>query len=111
MASAAARRRTGPALAARRARRRMAGGGGHALGPRLRQDAAPAWLAGSTPHSDPDPTSPGGGSFALVLKLLGHAHGWPFPRGGAQALAEALVRRIEAGGGSVRHDAAVAEIL
>jgi phytoene dehydrogenase-like protein len=77
----------------------------------LGDDRSAAWLAGSTAHSDLDPTSPGGGAFAIVLKLLGHAYGWPFPRGGAQAIADALVRRIEAGGGSVRHDAAVAEIL
>src|SRR4051812_19849845 len=56
----------------------------------LGDDRAAAWLAGSTAHSDLDPTSPGGGAFALVLNLLGHAVGWPFPRGGAQAIGEAL---------------------
>jgi phytoene dehydrogenase-like protein len=70
-----------------------------------------AWLAGSTAHSDLDPVSPGGGAFALVLKLLGHAVGWPYPRGGAQKLADALVARIHANGGQVRHDAAVERIL
>ena len=77
----------------------------------LGDDRAAAWLAGSTAHSDLDPTSPGGGAFALVLKLLGHAVGWPFPRGGAQALGEALARRIHASGSEIRHGAAVEEIL
>jgi phytoene dehydrogenase-like protein len=77
----------------------------------LRDDRAAAWLAGSTAHSDLDPTSPGGGAFALVLQLLGHAVGWPFPRGGAQALAEALAARIRAAGGQTRHGADVEEIL
>jgi phytoene dehydrogenase-like protein len=72
---------------------------------------AAAWLAGSTAHSDLDPTSPGGGAFALVLKLLGHRYGWPFPRGGAQAIGEALRARIEGHGGSVRHGAGVEQIL
>jgi phytoene dehydrogenase-like protein len=77
----------------------------------LGDDHAAAWLAGSTAHSDLDPTSPGGGAFALVLKLLGHAVGWPFPRGGADAFANALAARIRASGGEIRHDAAVEEIL
>jgi phytoene dehydrogenase-like protein len=76
----------------------------------LGDDRAAAWLAGSTAHSDLDPTSPGGGAFALVLKLLGHAVGWPFPRGGAQAIGEALTARIRASGGEIRHGAAVAAI-
>jgi phytoene dehydrogenase-like protein len=77
----------------------------------LQDDRSAAWLAGSTAHSDLDPTSPGGGAFALVLKLLGHAVGWPFPRGGAQALADALAARIHANGGQIRHGAAVEAIL
>jgi len=77
----------------------------------LRDDRSAAWLAGSTAHSDLDPTSPGGGAFALVLKLLGHAVGWPYPRGGADALAKALAARIQAGGGDIRHGASVEAIL
>jgi phytoene dehydrogenase-like protein len=77
----------------------------------LGDDRAAAWLAGSTAHADLDPTSPGGGAFAIVLKLLGHAVGWPFPRGGAQALAESLAGRVRANGGQIRHGAAVEEIL
>jgi phytoene dehydrogenase-like protein len=77
----------------------------------LGDDRSAAWLAGSTAHSDLDPTSPGGGAFALVLKLLGHAVGWPYPRGGAQALAEALAAQVRANGGEVRHGADVEAIL
>ena len=77
----------------------------------LRDERAAAWLAGSTAHSDLDPTSPGGGAFALVLKLLGHAVGWPYPRGGADALGTALASRIRASGGRIRYDAPVEAIL
>lgn len=76
----------------------------------LGDERAAAWLAGSTAHSDLDPTSPGGGAFALVLNLLGHAVGWGFPRGGAHALGAALAARIEADGGAIRHGAAVERI-
>ena len=77
----------------------------------LQDDRAAAWLAGSTAHSDLDPTSPGGGAFALVLALLAHAYGWPYPRGGADGIARALMARIEADRGVVRHGANVAEIV
>jgi phytoene dehydrogenase-like protein len=77
----------------------------------LGDDRSAAWLAGSTAHSDLDPTSPGGGAFALVLNLLGHAVGWPFPRGGSEAIGDALAARIRASGGEVRHGATVEEIL
>ena len=42
-----------------------------------------------------------------MLQLLGHTHGWPFPRGGMQALTDALVARC----GAVRCDAHVERIL
>jgi phytoene dehydrogenase-like protein len=77
----------------------------------LRDDRSAAWLAGSTAHSDLDPTSPAGGAFALVLKLLGHAVGWPFPRGGADALGKALAARIRASDGEIRYGADVEQIV
>src|SRR4051794_13051620 len=43
---------------------------------------ATAWLAGSAQHSGLPPTTAGSGAFGLLLQLLGHRHGWPFPAGG-----------------------------
>src|SRR4030095_8666979 len=34
-------------------------------------------------------------SFGLVLGMLGHAVGWPMPRGGAQMIARALASHLE----------------
>ena len=36
---------------------------------------------------------PRSGAFGFLLQLVGHSHGWPFPRGGMQSLADALIRR------------------
>ena len=65
-------------------------------------ERAAAWLAASGAHADLSPFAAGSGAFALGLNFLGHAVGWPFPRGGAVALTHALVRRLEALGGEVR---------
>ncbi len=40
-------------------------------------------------------------AFGLVLGLLGHTAGWPFPRGGAQRITDALVAYLTALGGEI----------
>jgi phytoene dehydrogenase-like protein len=61
-----------------------------------------AWLYGSAAHGDTPPDKPGGAIAAAYLNILGHAVGWPSPRGGAQALADALVAYLRSLGGEVR---------
>ena len=48
--------------------------------------------------------------FGLALLTIGHAVGWPFPRGGSQALADALAARLRALGGEIRVVVAVDEL-
>ena len=72
---------------------------------------ATAWLAGSAQHSGLPPSQAGSGAFGLLLQILGHRHGWPMPRGGMQQLADALVRRAELEGASIRCDASVDRVL
>jgi phytoene dehydrogenase-like protein len=48
--------------------------------------------------------------FGLALLVLGHAVGWPFPRGGAQRLADALVAKLESLGGEVRTSSPIDEL-
>jgi phytoene dehydrogenase-like protein len=53
-------------------------------------------------HSDVPPDAGGSGVFGWLLAMLGQDVGFPVPRGGAQALSDALAARITASGGQVR---------
>ncbi|HLY50716.1 MAG TPA: NAD(P)/FAD-dependent oxidoreductase, partial [Solirubrobacteraceae bacterium] len=78
-------------------------GSSASLGTRLFGDRrAAAWLAGSGAHADLSPLAPGSAPFALGLNFLGHHVGWPFPRGGAGRLTDALVSRLLELGGQLR---------
>jgi phytoene dehydrogenase-like protein len=48
--------------------------------------------------------------FGLALLTLGHAIGWPFPRGGSQRLADALAAKLRGLGGEVRTSSPVDEL-
>jgi phytoene dehydrogenase-like protein len=50
------------------------------------------------------------GGFGLALLTLGHAVGWPFPRGGSQRLADALAERLGETGGAVHVSRPVDEL-
>jgi phytoene dehydrogenase-like protein len=67
-------------------------------------------FAGSAAHSmlplERRPSS----AFALALLAMGHAVGWPFPRGGSQALADALAECLRANGGEIRTSSTVDEL-
>lgn len=49
-------------------------------------------------------------AFALALLVLGHTVGWPFARGGSQALADALAGCLRASGGEIRTASPVDEL-
>jgi phytoene dehydrogenase-like protein len=63
---------------------------------------ARAWLHGAAMHGDTPPERAGSAIAAVYLNLMGHAVGWPSPRGGAGFLAGALVGYLESLGGEVR---------
>jgi phytoene dehydrogenase-like protein len=69
-----------------------------------------AFVAGNAAHSMlPLETRPSAG-FALVLLVLGHAVGWPLPRGGSQAIADALAAKLRELGGDVVTSSRVDEL-
>ena len=73
----------------------------------LGDERAAAWLSGSVGHSDLTPGAAGSAAVAFGLALLGHLVGWPYPRGGAGRLTDALVAHLRELGGDVRCDAPV----
>jgi phytoene dehydrogenase-like protein len=71
---------------------------------------ARAWFAGHAAHSMlPLERRPSAG-FGLALLVLGHAVGWPFPRGGSQKLADALAAKVGELGGEIRTSSPVDEL-
>jgi phytoene dehydrogenase-like protein len=83
-----------------------------ALGEELfRSGDSRAWLYGSAMHGDVPPAGAGSAIAAAYLNLMGHAVGWPSPRGGAGRLADALVACLRAHGGDVRTGARVTRVI
>jgi phytoene dehydrogenase-like protein len=107
---AAYRRLIGPYAAAARSRKPWragvvpslrALGSADAFARRFATSRARAFFAGNAAHSMlPLETRPSAG-FGLTLLALGHAVGWPFPRGGAAAMAESLAAQLRALGGEI----------
>jgi phytoene dehydrogenase-like protein len=64
-------------------------------------------FAGNAAHSFLPLDQPPSAMFGLLLGTLGHAFGWPFPKGGSQALAEALASYLESMGGEIFTDSPV----
>jgi len=88
----------------------LASAGG--LGRRLFEgEGSRAWLYGAAMHSDTPIQDAGGAIAAFYLNLLGHAVGWPSPRGGAGRLTDALVGYLQSLGGKIRTGARVERIL
>ena len=67
----------------------------------FRGEAARALFGGLAAHSVLPLEAAGTSAFALLFAALGHAVGWPFPKGGAQSLADALTAHFCALGGEV----------
>lgn len=87
------------ALPAKALARRLFGGSG-----------SRAWLLGAAAHGDTPVTTAGSAIAAFYLNLLGHAVGWPSPRGGAQALTDALVAHLRSLGGELICDSVVERV-
>jgi phytoene dehydrogenase-like protein len=90
---------------------RLLSGSAAGLGHRLFEgDGSRAWLYGAAMHGDTPPDRRGSGIAAFYLNLLGHAVGWPSPRGGAQRLTDALVAYLHRLGGQTLTGARVEHV-
>ncbi|MBV9096149.1 MAG: NAD(P)/FAD-dependent oxidoreductase [Streptosporangiaceae bacterium] len=65
-------------------------------------DHARGLIAGMAGHVPAPLTSPLTGGIALMFALAGHEVGWPFPRGGTQAISDALAAMLVSLGGQVQ---------
>lgn len=86
----------------------MARFGLHALRPAtsvarslFRGTRARALFAGVAAHSIMPLEAPASAAVGIVLAALGHAAGWPIPRGGSQRIADALAACLRAEGGEI----------
>ena len=70
-------------------------------------ERARALFAGCAAHSIVPLERWGTSAFGLILLALGHVFGWPFPRGGSQRIAAALISVLESHGGKVETQAPV----
>jgi phytoene dehydrogenase-like protein len=64
-------------------------------------ERARALFAGNAAHAMLPLSAPATASFGLLLTLLGHAVGWPFPRGGSRQVAAALAAELVRLGGEI----------
>ena len=68
---------------------------------RFREDAAAALFTGVSAHAITPPRGFAAAGVALLLGTLAHTGGWPVPRGGSQAIADAMIADIRRHGGSI----------
>ncbi len=68
---------------------------------RFRTEQARGLFAGIAAHSILPLEYPFSAAFGLVLGILGHAVGWPLPRGGSQKIADALASYLHSLGGEI----------
>ena len=73
--------------------------------------AAQLLLNGNAGHADFPLASPGSGVFGVLMTMLGQTVGFPVPRGGAQALTDALVARFTSLGGRLETGTPVTRVV
>ena len=73
----------------------------------FRGEAARGLFAGLAAHSFLPFSATASAAIGAVLGMMGHAVGWPFPRGGAQAITNALVACLRDAGGEIECSAPV----
>jgi phytoene dehydrogenase-like protein len=76
----------------------------------FRCERARALFAGLAAHSFLPLEAAGSASFGLVLAMMGHAVGWPLPRGGSQKISDALAAHLRELGGVIETGHSIQDI-
>lgn len=76
----------------------------------FRTEEAAALMSGVVAHANAPLPSLAGAAAGLLLAALAHAGGWPYPRGGSQRIAEAMVDDIRAHGGTFETGTRIADL-
>lgn len=74
------------------------------IGNRFKTPGARGLWAGMAAHAIQPLTNLTTSAIALVLMAIGHQRGWPMPKGGAQAIADALAAYFKTLGGDIEVD-------
>ena len=67
----------------------------------FQEDKTKAFFYGAAAHSALPLNAWASGSFGLVLSLMAHKYNWPFPKGGADAITNALLSYYKSLGGKL----------
>jgi phytoene dehydrogenase-like protein len=81
-----------------------------AVARRFRGERTRALFAGLAAHSFLSLDEPLSAAFAILMAVPAHAVGWPIPRGGAQAITDALCGVLSSLGGKVRASSRVQSV-
>ena len=76
----------------------------------LKREESRALFAGMAAHSFLPLEAIASASFGLALGMAGHAVGWPIPRGGSQAIADALAAYLRELGGTIELNRRVTDL-
>ncbi len=79
----------------------------HLARKKFQTEEARALFGGLAGHSILPLEKPGTSAIGLVLAAVGHIHGWPLPKGGAQSIANALASYLRSLGGEIETGARV----
>lgn len=76
----------------------------------FRTPEAAALMSGVVAHANAPQPSLAGAAAGMLLAALAHAGGWPYPRGGSQTIADALIADLAAHGGAIETGHGVSDI-
>jgi len=76
----------------------------------FKEEKSKLFFYGAAAHSTLPLSNLASASFGLVLNLLAHEVGWPFPKGGANAISQALLKYYQDIGGTIYLDEAVEDV-